>query len=61
VGEFRILRENSFDEAMTMKLAERWVQVVDNKMSKNEHIEDTNGTESTGIPLFLVTFHGGRH
>ena len=30
-------------------------------MWKDEHIEDADGTESTGIPLFLVTFHGRRH
>jgi hypothetical protein len=58
VGEFKILREYSFDEAMTMKLFLRLVYNHGTRSERDLHIENANGTQRTRIPLPFIVLHG---
>lgn len=61
-GEFNILREYSFDEAMTIKLGARSVSDYSmQKQGRDLHVEYANGTKSSRVPLSHVALHSGFH
>ena len=60
LGELRILREYSLDDAMTMKLAKLSAQVKGVNQDYL-HVENTEGTEGTRIPSLHVIFHSRVH
>ena len=60
VGELRIFREYSLDEAMTIKLGTSMGLDSQGNVCIS-HVEHTNGTEGPRIPLFFVTLHSGIH
>ncbi len=61
IGEFKILREYSLDEAMTINLFKIRQKNKWTPSNHHQHIKDTDGTKSTRIPLLHVTLHGVLH